>query len=141
MRGEPVPVFPQASPGAHSFTRKSATEAIETLRLSSGDMLRLEHGGCEYYVLTIDVPAPASGLASKAYVATANRLDELQAMQADANFDLSRASRTLRAMAARGAPLGEEAEIEGDGEDFLQARLSLVREKGKLRLSLFRGPL
>jgi len=56
---------------------------------------------------------------------------------------LALAARTLRTMAARRAPLSEESEVAGDGLDFLQARLILEQSKtrGKLRLTLFRGPL
>ncbi len=68
-------------------------------------------------------------------------LDSLQALHPDSNFDLPRAAQTLRAMAGAGKPLNTEQEVDGDGEDFLQARLTLVHTRGKLRLTLFRGPL
>jgi hypothetical protein len=57
------------------------------------------------------------------------------------SFDLALAANTLRGMAAKGAPLGEESLVDDDGIDFLQAHLTLERAKDKLRLTLFRGPL
>jgi hypothetical protein len=138
VRSEPSPAFPQAAPGIHKFTVKSTTEAVETLRLPSGEVLRLEHGGCEYYVLVLEFSAVAK---QNAYASGAQLLDSLRPQQPDANFDLALAAKTLRVMAARNAPLGEESAVAGDGEDFLQANLKLEQAKGKLRLTLFRGPL
>lgn len=138
VRSKPDPVFPKADARIHSFISKSPTEAIETLRLASGDVLRLELGGCEYFVLTLEFAATAN---PNPYSAAAKLLDSLRPQQPEAGFDLALAASTLRAMGAKGTPLGEEAAVAGDGEDFLQARLKLEQAKGKLRLRLFRGPL
>lgn len=138
VRSKPSPVFPKAAPGIHSFSVQSPTTAIETLRLPSGEVLRLEHGGCEYYVLVLEFSAAAR---QNAYARAAKLLDSLRPQQPEAGFDLEKVSGTLKEMAARGAPLAEESEVSGDGLDFLQARLTLEQAKGKLRLTLFRGPL
>lgn len=138
VRSEPSPVFPKAASAIHSFIPKSPTEAIETLRLPSGEKLRLEHGGCEYYVLVVEFSAAAK---QNAYAHAANLLDSLLPQQPVTSFDLTLAVKTLRGMAAKGAPLGEESLVDDDGVDFLQAHLKLARAKNKLRLTLFRGPL
>lgn len=138
MRCEPVPVFPKAAPSIHRFTTTSASTAVETFRLPSGELLRLEHGGCEYYVLTLQFSAPVK---QTAYVSAARLLDTLIPLQPDSRFDLALAANTLREMASKNAPLNTESPVPGDGEDFLQARLKLERAKGKLQLTLFRGPL
>jgi hypothetical protein len=138
VRGEPAPLFPKAASGMHSFTPKSPTEADETLRLPSGATLRVEHGGCEYYVLTFEFPGAAK---ENAYASAARLVDSLRLQQPESVFDLQRAASTLRAMASKGEPLGKEEEVAGDGEDFLQTRLMLEQRKGKLRLTLFVGPL
>ena len=140
VRSAPYPAFPNAAAGIHSFTTKTPSEAIETLRLPSGEVLRLEHGGCEYYVLALEFNGSAK---TDAYASAAKLLDSLRTQQPDIAFDFALAARTLNSMAARRAPLAEESEIAGDGVDFLQARLVLepAKTKGKLRLTLFRGPL
>jgi len=138
VRSKPDPVFPKADSRIHSFTSKSPTEAIETLRLPSGEVLRLELGGCEYFVLTFEFAGSAN---PNPYSAAAKLLDSLRPQGPESGFDLTLAASTLRAMEARGAPLGQEVAVAGDGEDFLQARLQLGQAKGKLRLTLFRGPL
>jgi len=138
VRSEPTPMFPKAAPGIHTFTAQAPTTALETLRLPSGEVLRLEHGGCEYYSLTLEFSATAQ---QNAYTAAAKLLDSLRTQQPEIAFDLALAALTLRAMAARGAPLEEESEVAGDGVDFLQTRLVLKQVKRKLRLALFRGPL
>lgn len=140
VRSEPSPVFPKAAASIHSFSATAPTEAVESLRLPSGEELRLEHGGCEYYVLAFEFSGAAG---PDAYISAAKMLDSLRPLQPDARFDLPLAARTLRAMSARRAPLAEESEVDGDGLDFLQARLTLepAKSTGKLRLTIFRGPL
>lgn len=144
VRSEPEPLVAVAKPGlsARQFRRTNAHEAVEDLAFARGDRLRIDHGGCEYFVLTFTV-RPTQGVRSRLLTA-ARGLRQLAALKPAAPFDLPAAAAAMESLHRSGPPLvdGQDYPVPGDGEDFLQARFSFdAAPHGAVRFRLLKGPL
>lgn len=153
-RASPSAGFTANAPGVRSaaFKKINGHEAIETLALQAGEQLRIRHWGCEYFVVTLSLSGPEvlkrSATPAAAYGEVAALLQRLAAMKPRLAFDLALAAKALSAQAGnrKPAPLGEDIEVAGDGEDALQAqvKLDMARRReasGTLEVTLTRGPL
>ncbi|MGM9481472.1 hypothetical protein ACS5PN_09805 [Roseateles sp. NT4] len=143
VRSEPQPLLPSAhGVEARQFRRLNTHEAVESFTLRSGDRFRVEHGGCEYVVLSFSLrPAQAN---SSRLLAAAQGLRQLAALKPAAIFDLAAAASAMEALARSGQALvnGQEYPVPGDGEDFLQARFMFdAAPRGVVSFKLIRGPL
>lgn len=154
VRSTPAPIFPAGRNDvqAHTFALKSDHEAVEQFVLRSNLQVKVEHGGCEYFVTKIRFESSELFAAkysdSMAYESAAGLLQELKKARPELNFDLDLASNTLRTEVKRNraSKLNHELSIQGDGVPPLQAMILLDaagREKsiGFLQVTLFRGPL
>ena len=154
IRGEPEPALPAGQPGIveSTFTPRSSTEALEVVRFDDGAELRIEHGGCEYYLATLEVRDPAldvdGGDVPAAYRAAAAWLRRLAMLEPALSFDFALAAETLERMpgAKRDLAFDEDIRVDGDGTDFLQTQVAVVSaprddKAGTLRIRLFKGPL
>jgi len=154
VRSTPSPVFAAARKDvqAHIFTLKSDHEAVERFKLAPGMQVKVEHGGCEYFVTKIRFEAPElfakTYTDAMAYETAASLLRTLNNARPEVGFDLGLASETLLAEARRKRTpkLDHELSIQGDGVPPLQARIVIdaagrARSLGYLEVTLFRGPL
>ncbi|WP_143167601.1 hypothetical protein [Massilia sp. CF038] len=152
VRAEPEPAFSSAQAGVlkHRFVARSGQEADENLTLANGETVHIRHGGCEYVVTELRIRGIHlfSGVVtpSAAYAKAAQLLRRLHRLADRSGFDLALAAHTLDAAGQRNVPYGESVAVEGDGVEFLQARVQLdsAGRKGKrefLHVSLIRGPL
>ena len=144
IRGDPEPVLraPAQRLAKHQFRRTHAKEAIETISLPRGDSFRLDHSGCEYYVIAFTVRPRQTGI-DRLHIA-AKGLRQLAALKPDIVFDLQAAAVAMEEVRRAGVPLvdGEEHPVAGDGEDFLQTRFVFdSAPRGAVRFRLFKGPL
>jgi hypothetical protein len=152
-RSEPTPVLLTKSNGivSHSFQLTDGI-GIEEIQLRSGEKIRVENRGCEYYVLTFTIePATASEAslgARAAYEGVASWLLRLKRLRGENLFNLDLAARTLRqhCQKYRTPAFGTELPVVGDGTEFLQARIQVEQPEkrskaGTLQFSLSRGPL
>jgi hypothetical protein len=154
IRGEPSPALPAGKPGIveSTFTPRSPTEALEVVRLDDGAQVRIEHGGCEYYLATLEIRDPALAVdgtdVPAAYRAAAAWLRRLAALEPEIGFDFALAAKKLERMPAAKRDLGydEDIHVDGDGTDFLQTQVAVVSAArdgrgGTLCIRLFKGPL
>lgn len=154
VRSTPAPIFSanRSDIQTHSFTLRSDHEAVERFRFGSDTEVKVEHGGCEYYVTKLRFESP-SLFAKKysdtlAYQNAASLLRKLKDSRPEINFDLELASQTLLKEAGRKRvpKLNQEFRIQGDGVSPLQAVIQIDaagrgRSFGYLEVTLFRGPL
>jgi hypothetical protein len=154
IRGEPEPALPAGKPGIveSTFTPRSSTEALEVVRFDDGAQVRIEHGGCEYYLATLEIRDPslhADGSdVPAAYRAAAAWLRRLAVLEPALGFDFVLAAKKLERMpgAKRDLAFDEDIRVDGDGTDFLQTQVAVVSasrddQVGTLRIRLFKGPL
>lgn len=154
VRSEPAPVFEAKQLGIHShrFALVSSHEAQEQLRLNSGELVDIHHGGCEYFVTTFRFSSVNILKSSKsrldAYKISATLLRRLQQLKGKSGFDLVLAARTLEAVVEknRAIEFGRQFAVDGDGTDFLQTQVQVdaAGQKagvGFVQVSLFKGPL
>lgn len=155
VRGEPVPLFAEASNAnivGHRFTLKSEREANEEFRYGATKKVEVVHEGCEYIVLTLRVESTslfeAKYSPDLAYREAATFLQQLARLRPETTFDLEKAAATLlnASKAKQSFPLGRELAVTGDGGPPLQAGIKVAsagRQKsvGYFEVTLFRGPL
>lgn len=154
VRSTPAPIFAanRDDVQAHSFTLKSRHEAVERFRLGSDTQVKVEHGGCEYFVTKFRFESPNLFVEKYsraiAYKTAASLLQKLKDSRQESGFDLDLASETLLKEAGRRQvpKLNQELRIQGDGVAPLQGGIQIDsagrnRSFGYLEVTLFRGPL
>lgn len=154
VRSTPTPIFAtnRTDVQAHSFTLQSDHEAVERFNLGTNTQVKVEHGGCEYFVTNVRFESPdlfrEKYTNAVAYQIAASLLQALRQCRPELNFDLDLASKTLLQEINRNPMLKLEQEfpIQGDGIPPIQARL-LINAAGRdgsfgfLKITMFRGPL
>jgi hypothetical protein len=154
VRCTPAPIFPanRTDIPAHSFTLQSDHEAVERFNLGTNTRVKVEHGGCEYFVTKVRFESSdlfrekyTDGVA---YQTAASLLQALKKSRPQLDFDLDLASRTLAQQINRKRvpKLDQEFSIQGDGIPPLQARILIdaagrAGSSGYVEITLFRGPL
>lgn len=154
VRSTPSPIFPADlhTVRDYGFRLQSDHEAAERFRFGPNMQVRVEHGGCEYFVTKFRFQSPAlfSGTYSPAlaYRTAASLLQQLNALRPESGFELDMASKTLlRVTTRRPMPmLDKQFAVRGDGVAPLEAVVvvnAAGRRKsfGYLEVTLFRGPL
>lgn len=120
-----------------AYKQVSPIAAVETHVLKGGANITIIQSGCEYYVASIRFVSRST---AKPSTRVADALRELRRLGAKPVFDLSRAEDTVRGQ----GNLAEQSElpIPGDGEDFLQTRLTITRSGTNfVEFQLIKGPL
>jgi hypothetical protein len=155
VRGEPEAMFPNrvATIRSTAFHPVSSHEATEEVVFAGGERLRIRNWGCEYFVLTFRYESKAliaSGDGRAWHQRAAEVLERLARLKPRAPFDLPLAARQLRKALRTPAalPLEQEIDVEGDGVEFLQARVSVKGGgalagggRGYVEFQLAKGPL
>jgi hypothetical protein len=127
VRGEPEPLYTMKSPGvkAHSFKKRSSHEAEEEITFKSGDKVRINNWGCEYFVNTFYYESKSiKGNNSDMtywFKKSAEILKVLSRSNPNIVFDLEKAANTLEAKVINNKGLSfahEPYPVEGDGIDF-----------------------
>jgi hypothetical protein len=155
VRHVPVPVFPKkvATMRSTAFHPVSGNEANEEVVFATGERLKIRNWGCESFVMTFRYESktlPASGDGRAWYERAAEVLERISRLEPQTPFDLPLAARQLRKALRTPAALRleEDIEVEGDGVEFLQTRVS-VKGGGALEgggggyveFQLAKGPL
>jgi hypothetical protein len=154
VRSTPTPIFApyRTDVQAHSFTLQSDHEAVERFNLGTNTQVKVEHGGCEYFVTKVRFESPdlfrEKYTDAVAHQIAASLLQALRQYRPELNFDLDLASKTLLQEINRDPmpKLEQEFPIQGDGIPPIQARL-LINAAGRdgsfgyLEITMFRGPL
>jgi hypothetical protein len=154
VRSTPSPIFAadRNDVRPHSFMLKSDHEAVERFHLGSDTQVKVEHGGCEYFVTTLRFESPdlfaKKYTDAMAYETAASLLLKLKDARPEFIFDLDLASETLlkEARRKRVPKLSQEFSIQRDRSSPLQAMMQIDaagRHKsfGYLEVSFFIGPL
>ncbi len=154
IRGIPTPVFAKnhADIRSRNFTLTSSTEAKEQVQLKSGELIRISHGGCEYYTITFRFESNeilrSDTSTNRVYKEAADLLQKLTTLKVDSAFDLGLAAATLETalMKQPRTELHDTLAVVGDGEEFLQTQIRIdaagrKRKIGFIEISLFKGPL
>jgi len=155
VRHVPVAVFPTrvATIRSTSFHPVSANEATEEVVFTTGERLQIRNWGCESFVLTFRYESkalPATGDARAWHERAAEVLERLARLEPHSPFDFPLAARQLRRALRTPAALRlqEDIAVEGDGVEFLQARVSVAGGGalksgggGYVEFQLAKGPL
>lgn len=142
-RGEGEPWLPaqRSEVRTQSFERTSATGSVERVELRGGDVVEIEHAGCEYYTVIIRLlPRTAAAGDLPAYARGAGVLETLSSLGAASVFDLKLAAQALRAVQPQP---GDQLPVEGDGTEFLQTVVTVVGAEApaSIEIHLSKGPL
>jgi hypothetical protein len=154
IRSTPTPMFPAHRDAiqAHRFALESDHEALERFQLGPAMQVKVEHGGCEYFVTKLRFESPKlfakNYTDAMAYETAASLLKKLKDARPELPFDLDLASARIakEARRKRVPGLNQEFVVDGDGVPPLQATVVIDaagrgRTSGYVEVTLFRGPL